>query len=139
MEKYPVAHMDVLQILATFGGLDIAGMAGVCIGGALYHIPVILDGLISTLAGLVAQRLVPGVQEFLIPSHCSKEPAARLLADELQLHPVIDANLALGEGTGAVMMCELLDLALTLYEKQTTFDTMEIEQYERFSDKDGVR
>ena len=75
----------------------------------------------------------------MIPSHCSKEPAARLLADELQLHPVIDANLALGEGTGAVMMCELLDLALTLYEKQTTFDTMEIEQYERFSDKDGVR
>ena len=58
--KYPVAHMDALQILATFGGLDIAGMAGVCIGGALYHIPVILDGLISTLAGLVAQRLVPG-------------------------------------------------------------------------------
>ena len=139
LEKYPVAHMDALQILATFGGLDIAGMAGVCIGGALYHIPVILDGLISTLAGLVAQRLVPGVQEFLIPSHCSKEPAARVLADELQLHPVIDANLALGEGTGAVMMCELLDLALTLYEKQTTFDTMEIEQYERFSDKDGVR
>ena len=138
LEKYPVAHMDVLQILATFGGLDIAGMAGVCIGGALYHIPVILDGLISTLAGLVAQRLVPGVQEFLIPSHCSKEPAARLLADELQLRPVINANLALGEGTGAVMMCELLDLALTLYEKQTTFDTMEIEQYERFSDKDGV-
>ena len=75
MEKYPVAHMDALQILATFGGLDIAGMAGVCIGGALYHIPVILDGLISTLAGLVAQRLVPGVQEFLIPSHCSKEPS----------------------------------------------------------------
>ncbi len=64
LEKYPVAHMDALQILATFGGLDIAGMAGVCIGGALYHIPVILDGLISTLAGLVAQRLVPGVQEF---------------------------------------------------------------------------
>ena len=139
LEKYPVAHMDTLQILATFGGLDIAGMAGVCIGGALYHIPVILDGLISTLAGLVAQRLVSGVREFLIPSHCSKEPAARLLADELELHPVINANLALGEGTGAVMMCELLDLALTIYEKQTTFDTMEIEQYERFSDKDGVR
>ena len=118
---------------------DTDPMAGVCIGGALYHIPVILDGLISTLAGLVAQRLVPGVQEFLIPSHCSKEPAARLLADELELHPVINANLALGEGTGAVMMCELLDLALTLYEKQTTFDTMEIEQYERFSDKDCVR
>ena len=130
---------DAIDVLAKVGGLDIAGMAGVCIGGALYHIPVILDGLISTLAGLVAQRLVPGVQEFLIPSHCSKEPAARLLADELQLHPVIDANLALGEGPGAVMMCELLDLALTLYEKQTTFDTMEIEQYERFSDKDGVR
>ena len=119
-------------MLAAFGGLDIAGMAGVCIGGALYHVPVVLDGLISSVAALVAERIVPGVREFVLPSHLSKEPAAKWIAEELNLHPVIDAGLGLGEGTGAVMLFSLLDLALALYEDQTTFDTMEIAQYERY-------
>lgn len=86
-------------MLAAFGGLDIAGMAGVCIGGALYHVPVVLDGLISSVAALVAERIVPGVREFVLPSHLSKEPAAKWIAEELKLHPVIDAGLGLGEGT----------------------------------------
>ena len=132
---YPVEQMDALEILATFGGLDIAGMAGVCIGGALYHIPVVLDGLISSVAALVAERLVPGVREYLLASHLSKEPAAGRVAHSLGLHPVIHAGLGLGEGTGAVMLFSLLDLALTLYASQTTFENMEIAQYERFADK----
>jgi nicotinate-nucleotide--dimethylbenzimidazole phosphoribosyltransferase len=132
LAKYPVADMDALRILATFGGLDIAGMAGVCIGGAIYHVPVVLDGLISSAAALVAQRMVPGVKDYLLPSHYSKEPAAKRIAEELELCPVIDAGLGLGEGTGAVMLFSLLDLALALYAEQTTFDHMEIEQYERY-------
>ena len=84
-------------MLAAFGGLDIAGMAGVCIGGALYHVPVVLDGLISSVAALVAERIVPGVREFVLPSHLSKEPAAKWIAEELKLHPVIDAGLGLGK------------------------------------------
>lgn len=132
--KYPVKEMDALQILATFGGLDIAGLAGVCIGGAIYKIPVVLDGLISFAAALVAQNLVSGVKEFLLPSHDSKEPAAGLAAEVLGLYPVIDAGLGLGEGTGAVMLFSLLDLALALYTEQTTFDNMEIAQYERYGE-----
>lgn len=134
LKKYPVPQMDALQILATFGGLDIAGMAGVCIGGAVYGMPIVLDGLISVAAALVAERMVPGVKEFLLPSHESKEPAARRIAEELGLFPVIDASLGLGEGTGAVMLFSLLDLALALYEEQTTFDNMEIAQYERYGE-----
>ena len=85
-------------------------------------------------AALVAERIVPGVREFVLPSHLSKEPAAKWIAEELKLHPVIDAGLGLGEGTGAVMLFSLLDLALALYEDQTTFDTMEIAQYERYGE-----
>ena len=60
--------------------------------------------------------------------------AAKWIAEELKLHPVIDAGLGLGEGTGAVMLFSLLHLALALYEDQTTFDTMEIAQYERYGE-----
>lgn len=136
LEKYEkeIRSAHALSMLAAFGGLDIAGMAGVCIGGALYHVPVVLDGLISSVAALVAERIVPGVREFVLPSHLSKEPAAKWIAEELNLHPVIDAGLGLGEGTGAVMLFSLLDLALALYEDQTTFDTMEIAQYERYGE-----
>ena len=136
LEKYEkeIRSKHALSMLAAFGGLDIAGMAGVCIGGALYHVPGVLDGLISSVAALVAERIVPGVREFVLPSHLSKEPAAKWIAEELKLHPVIDAGLGLGEGTGAVMLFSLLDLALALYEDQTTFDTMEIAQYERYGE-----
>lgn len=134
LSQYPLKKMDALQILAAFGGLDIAGMAGLCIGGAVYHIPVVLDGVISMAAALAAERIVPGVREYMIPSHMSKEPAAKRIATEFNLHPVIDAGLALGEGTGAVMMFQLLDFALTLYTNQTTFEEIEILPYQRFGE-----
>lgn len=128
----PDRAKTALQVLCCVGGLDIAGLAGVFIGGAVYHIPVVLDGLISMSAALIAERLVFGVREYLIPSHIGKEPAARRLAEALGVRPVIDAGLALGEGTGAVMMFSLLDLALALYTDQTTFSDISVEQYERF-------
>lgn len=133
LKKYPIQEMDALQLLAAVGGLDIAGMAGVCIGGALYHVPVVLDGLISSVSALVAEKMVPGVREYLVASHMSKEPAAPKVMEQLGLHPVIHAGLGLGEGTGAVMLFSLLDLALSLYADQTTFENMEIEQYERYT------
>lgn len=131
IEKYDLYQADDLQILQTVGGLDIAGLVGVCIGGAVYHVPIVLDGVISMVAALVAQRLVPGTMEYLIPSHKGKEPAVELLAKELRLEPVIDGKLALGEGTGAVMMFGLLDMALQIYGDRTTFTDIEIEQYTR--------
>ena len=103
-----------------FGGITAVsythlGLTGMCIGGALWHIPIVLDGVISMAAALVAERLFPGVREYLIPSHQGKEPAAVKLADALQLSPVIHAGMALGEGTGAVMMFTLLDMAMSIY------------------------
>ncbi|MDO5156697.1 MAG: nicotinate-nucleotide--dimethylbenzimidazole phosphoribosyltransferase [Eubacteriales bacterium] len=123
---------QAFEILRTLGGLDIAGMAGVCIGGALYGVPVVLDGVISVVAALVAQTLMPGVKEYLIASHVSRECAAKMMLEELSLQPVIYGDLALGEGTGAVMLFSMLDVAMSLYESETTFQTMEIEQYQHW-------
>lgn len=139
IDRYGLREADALRILETVGGLDIAGLAGVCIGGALYHVPIILDGVISMAAALLAERLVPGTKAYLIPSHKGKEPAAERLAKELEMEPVIDGDMALGEGTGAVMMFPLLDMALNVYQDSTTFTDMKIEQYERFRNSSDHR
>ncbi|MBP3487839.1 MAG: nicotinate-nucleotide--dimethylbenzimidazole phosphoribosyltransferase [Roseburia sp.] len=123
---------EPLRILSTVGGLDIAGLTGVFIGGAVHHIPIVIDGVISAVAALTAERLVPGVKEYVIPSHSSREPAALHILEELGVRPVIDAGLALGEGTGAVMMFGLLDIARTVYGERTTFADIDMEPYERF-------
>ncbi|MDE7272449.1 MAG: nicotinate-nucleotide--dimethylbenzimidazole phosphoribosyltransferase [Lachnospiraceae bacterium] len=130
--KYQLRGAEPLQVLCTVGGFDIAGLAGVCIGGALFHVPIVLDGVISMVAALVAERIVPGTRAYLIPSHKGKEPAVEMLAAALGLEPVIDASMALGEGTGAVMMMALLDMVLCIYNNRTTFSDIEIAQYERF-------
>lgn len=132
IEKYDLYNADALTILTSVGGLDLAGLAGMCIGGALYQIPIVLDGVISMAAALLAERLVPGTKEYLLPSHKGKEPAAALLAEALGMVPVIDGELALGEGTGAVMMFSLLDLAVSIYQARTTFSEIQVEQYTRF-------
>ena len=74
LETYDLWHADAFTVLQTVGGLDIAGLTGMCIGGALWHIPIVLDGVISMAAALVAERLFPGVREYLLPSHLGKEP-----------------------------------------------------------------
>ncbi len=138
IERYDLYHADALTVLAAVGGFDIAGLAGICIGGALCRVPIVLDGFISLAAALVAERLVPGTKAYLIPSHKGKEPGTRLLERELGLEPVIDGNMALGEGTGAVMMFALLDLALSVYRTTNTFSDIRISQYERLGGEGGL-
>lgn len=132
IQRYGLMEAEPLRVLETVGGFDIAGLAGVCIGGGLFHIPVVLDGVISMTAALLAERLVPGTRQYLIPSHKGKEPAVERLMRALGLEPVIYGNMALGEGTGAVMMLALLDLALAIYNGRNTFSNIQIEPYERY-------
>lgn len=133
IQKYKLYEADTFTILKTVGGLDIAGLVGLCIGGALCHLPIVLDGVISMVAALLAERIITGTKAYYIASHKGKEPAIEIIAKELKLEPVIDGNLALGEGTGAVMMFSLLDTALSVYQNKITFEDMQIEQYERLS------
>lgn len=134
IDKYDLYKADPLTVLQTVGGLDIAGLVGVMIGGACYQMPIVLDGVISVVAGLAASRMFPEVREYLIPSHASREVAAGLMLKELKLSPVLYADLALGEGTGAVMLFPLLEMAMTIYSRQTTFADIEIEAYSRFEE-----
>ncbi len=132
VKNYRLYEAEPLTVLETVGGLDIAGLAGVCIGGAIFHIPVVLDGVISMTAALLAEKIVPGVRQYLLPSHKGKEPAIEKLMCELRLVPVIDGGMALGEGTGAVMMLALLDIALCVYHERTLFSDILVEQYKRY-------
>ena len=133
VKKYKLFEAEPLTVLQTVGGLDIAGLVGVCIGGGVFHIPIVLDGVISMVAALLSERIVQGTIRYLIPSHKGKEPAVEKLMKELKLEPVIDGQMALGEGTGAVMMLSLLDIALCVYRKRTLFSDIKVEQYERYS------
>ena len=120
---------DPIDVLSKIGGLDLAALCGVCLGGARYQVPVLLDGVITNTAALCAVRLCPAVQGALIASHVSREPAAKLLLDALELQPCISAVLHLGEGCGAVLALPLLDQALAVYNSGHTFDALGIDAY----------
>ena len=106
---------DPLDVLAKLGGFDLAGLCGVFLGGALEGVPVVMDGFISGVAALCAVRLCPAAAKAVFASHCSSEPASRLVLDALGKAPLLTAGLHLGEGTGAVASLPLWDMALAVY------------------------
>ena len=120
---------DALDILAKVGGADIAAMCGVILAGAALHIPVILDGLISCVAGMVAYGIDSRTIDYMIPSHTSHEPGGSRALAFLGLRAPIDAGMALGEGTGGVMLLPMLDMALALYGGNHSFDDIGIDAY----------
>ena len=133
IRKYDLHKKDVLTVLKSVGGFDIAALTGVCIGGALYGMPVVLDGVITQAAALLACRIQPNVRDYLFASHKGREIASSLILSELGLKGVIDADMALGEGTGALMYISLLDMALSVYDNAARFDDIEMDKYERMS------
>lgn len=121
---------DALDVLAKLGGFDIAGMAGIFLGGALCRVPVVIDGFISSVAALVAARLCPRSVCAMLPSHRSGEPAGALVLDALEFRPLISAEMRLGEGTGAVALLPLLDLALAVYHGSSAFADIGVDAYQ---------
>ena len=112
---------DVLDVLGKLGGFDIAGLCGMFLGGALAGVPVLMDGFISGVAALCAVRLCPAAAKAVFASHCSTEPAARLVLEALGKVPLLTAGLHLGEGTGAVASIPLWDMALAVYRDCYSF------------------
>ena len=98
--------------------------------------PVVVDGMISAAAALLAIRLAPKVGAALLPSHCSSEPAGALLLEALGMKAPIQAGLHLGEGSGAVMLMPLLDMALSVYRSGQTFERLGIPAYQPFPEGD---
>lgn len=130
ISRWDLTKADPLTVLSCVGGFDIAGIAGMFLGGAYYHVPVVIDGFISSVSALLAARLAPLAVDYMLASHVSKEPAAHRILDELHLSPALDANMCLGEGSGAVAVFPLLDMAAEIYHKMSTFEDISMEAYE---------
>jgi nicotinate-nucleotide--dimethylbenzimidazole phosphoribosyltransferase len=113
---------DPLGCLAALGGFEIAVLTGVALGGAAARLVVVLDGFIVGASALVASRLAPALSDYLVASHISPEPGHRLVLDALGLGPLLDLDLRLGEGTGAVLALPLLRASLAVLSDMATFD-----------------
>ena len=129
IEDYSPSFTDAVDALAALGGFDIAGLAGVFIGGAIYHIPIVMVGFISTTAALTATRICPECADYIMASHVSKEPAAEKILAALGKEAALYCDMCLGEGTGAVTLFPILDLAVEIYEQMSTFEDIDIEAY----------
>lgn len=121
-----------IEVLSKLGGFDIAGMTGLFLGGAVYHVPVIIDGVISAISALLAYRINPESRDFMLCSHVSKEPAGKMILDEIGLKPIINAELCLGEGTGGILLLPMLDGALSVYNSAHKFENLPMERYVEF-------
>ncbi len=125
--------LDGIDVLSKVGGFDLAGIAGVIIGGAVYGIPVVLDGFITGAAALAAAVICPEVKKFMIASHVSAEPAGAMVLEKLGLKPIIYGGMCLGEGTGAAAFFALLSMAQAVYENMSSFQEIHIEEYKHLS------
>jgi nicotinate-nucleotide--dimethylbenzimidazole phosphoribosyltransferase len=113
---------DPVDILSKVGGLEIGAIAGIVLAAAANRTPVIVDGVISTAGAALAVGLRPAVRAFLIPSHQSQEPGHRALLEQMDLRPLMNLDMRLGEGTGALLALPLLDAALATLNEMATFD-----------------
>jgi nicotinate-nucleotide--dimethylbenzimidazole phosphoribosyltransferase len=117
---------DPLGVLAQIGGLEHAAIVGVILAGAVYGIPVILDGVVSDSAALVARGLAPQSAQYVIAGHRSTEPGARISLRSLHLHPLLDLDMRLGEGTGGLLAVPLVQAAARTLEEMATLEEMGI-------------
>lgn len=123
---------DPFEILAEIGCYEIAGMAGLFLGGMRCRIPVVIDGAISSIAALAAYRMDQRAAKFMLASHESAETAGKLALEEMGLEAILHGRMCLGEGTGAVALFPLLDMAAAVYQNMGTFTAYRIDPYERF-------
>ncbi|MBT5543416.1 MAG: nicotinate-nucleotide--dimethylbenzimidazole phosphoribosyltransferase [Desulfobacula sp.] len=117
---------DPIDVLSKVGGLEIGGIAGLVLGAAAKGIPVICDGFISTAGALIACELCPAAKNYLFASHKSVEIGHQYMHERLGLEPLIDLKFRLGEGTGAAVCMELLDLSTRILADIKTFEEVGI-------------
>lgn len=106
---------DPMDVLSKVGGLDIAGMTGLFLGGAIHRVPVVNRRFCFRSSGFIGSKHLPKGTALSVPSHVSKEPAAAMILEALRLKPLIHCELCLGEGTGAVAVFHLLEMAADIY------------------------
>ncbi len=110
-----------LDVLAKVGGFEIGGIAGSVLAGAYHRRPVIVDGFISTAGALIAHAICPIVTDYLFAGHCSEEPGHRHMLKYLNLDPILNLGMRLGEGTGGALAMSMMDAALRVFTEVMTF------------------
>jgi nicotinate-nucleotide--dimethylbenzimidazole phosphoribosyltransferase len=113
---------DPLDVLAKVGGLEIGALTGVMLCCAARRVPVVVDGLISGAAALLAARICPVAREYMFASHLSEEPGHRAALDELGLKPFLNLCMRLGEGTGAALAMPVMEAAVKVLGEMATFE-----------------
>lgn len=113
---------DPIDVLAKVGGFEIGGLAGLTLGCAARRVPVVIDGFITAAAALLATRLCPAVGDYLIAGHRSVEPGHSVILQALDLTPLLQLDMRLGEGSGAALALHLIDAALLILRDMATFD-----------------
>jgi nicotinate-nucleotide--dimethylbenzimidazole phosphoribosyltransferase len=114
---------DPVDVLAKVGGLEIGAICGLCLGGAAARIPVVIDGFISTAGALLATRLHPPVADYLIAAHRSVEAGHSAMLEAMNLKPLVDLDLRLGEGTGAALGLGLAEASVRIMNEMATFES----------------
>ncbi|MGC1401381.1 MAG: nicotinate-nucleotide--dimethylbenzimidazole phosphoribosyltransferase [Thermodesulfobacteriota bacterium] len=112
---------DPLSALAALGGLEIAGICGLCLGAAASRIPVVVDGFISSAGALAACRLCPPVRDYLFFSHLSEEAGHATFLRIFKVAPILDLKMRLGEGTGAALAMSIIEASVKIYNEMATF------------------
>jgi nicotinate-nucleotide--dimethylbenzimidazole phosphoribosyltransferase len=120
-----------LDVLAKVGGFEIAGIAGLILGAAANSTPIVIDGLISIAGAVIAQKLNENVKDYLFASHKSSEPGSEKGFQILQQRPLLDLNMRLGEGTGAVIAMDLLEAGNKIYSEMATFEGAKVSSKHR--------
>lgn len=112
---------DGLDVLSKLGGFEIGGIAGLILAAAYHRKPVVIDGLISTAGALIAHKLCPLISQYAFAGHTSVEPGHKHMLDYLQLTPILNLGLRLGEGTGAALAMNVLEAACRVFNEVLTF------------------
>ena len=117
---------DAIDILSKVGGFEIGDMAGVILGCSANRIPVVLDGFISYAAALLAYKINPKTREYMIASHSSAEPGTQKALEILNLDPILNMGMRLGEGSGAALAFNIIEASNYTYENMATFDEVDM-------------
>lgn len=123
LAAHQLNNVDAMQVLATFGGFEIAMMVGAMLAAAKNKAVLLIDGFIATSGLLVASRLQPNILQYCVFAHCSGEAGHRQLLAHLQAKPLLDAGLRLGEGTGAVLAYPLVQAAVNFLNEMASFES----------------
>lgn len=122
------SYGDVLQILTSVGGFDICGMVGLFIGAALYKIPIVIDGYISSVAALAATKLCDKTKNFMFASHISEEAGYKIAMENIGISGILDLHMRLGEGSGCPMAFEVISCATHAMNYMATYDEAQIDE-----------